>query len=162
MEIPLLEPFDIDHLEPVTVEVTLRLPRITNADTREAAQQFSRVLASAGAYDIYEQPADLACILSRCLFAVADELLQNPRNLLSLFCRPQYEPWFERRCDLLAPSAAGAALNRAAIASTLDCWQIDDANRQLLKSATIILAVGSLGTIGRLPMQVQPETQAMN
>ncbi|MAT70841.1 MAG: hypothetical protein CMJ58_15105 [Planctomycetaceae bacterium] len=162
MEIPPLEPFDIDHLEPVTVEVTLRLPRLTDADSRAAAQQFSGVLAAAGSWNIYEQPAELASFLSHCLLAVADELLEDPRSLLSLFCGPQYEPWFERRCDLLAPSGAGAALNRAAIANTLDRWKIDDANQHLLKSAAIVMAIASLATIGRLPLQEQPDLQAMN
>ncbi|MAT67912.1 MAG: hypothetical protein CMJ58_00130 [Planctomycetaceae bacterium] len=162
MEISPLDSFDVDHLEPTAIEVVLHLPRLSREDMRESTWLFSRVLATASCYASVQQPAALAEILCRCLLAAADELIHRPESLLGHFRGPQHEPWFQRQCEILAPSLPGAEMNRNAISRMFDEWEIDDVNRQLIKSAAIVLAVGSLVTTGRLPLQQQPDKWAMN
>lgn len=162
MQIPPMPAFDIDALEPVTIETTLRLPSVSTKDVRAATQSFSSALAHVGGCDAHREPDLLVELLMRSLLMVSHELLVKPVEVLSPFDHSRFRPWFERRCEVLVPSARGAAENQQELVEFLSSWRADLAVRETLKTSAVLIAVGSLSTIGRLPIQEAPEPSQMD
>ena len=160
MEIPPLHGFDIDHLDPITIETTLTLPRISETEVRESTRLFSAVLANHAGGNAWREPQRLVEFLSRCLLSASFELVRNPSGVLACFRSRDGLPWFERECELVTPSDSGARENRHLIAKQLDDWGLESEQRDLIRSATLVIAVGSLGNIGRLPMQAYEPSEA--
>ena len=157
MQIPPMSDFEIDSLEPVAVEVTLRLPSIRQEDVRAATLSFSSALARVGDCGAHREPQLFAELLTRCLFVVSHRLVEQPIQVLSLFSDGRFDPWRERRCEILVPSARGAAENQQTLVEFLSSWCSDAADREVLQTSAALIAIGSLSNSGRMPLHEAPE-----
>lgn len=162
MPIPPIPTFDIDSLEPFTVETTLQLPRLSNEDVRAATHTFSVAVANISECDAHRDPKLFAELFVRCLLMVSYELIETPEAILAQFRDERFDPWLEHRCKVLVPSARGAGENRRAVAEFLSSWSAGPVSLSTLKTSAVLIAVGSLVAIGRLPVQEAPEPMQMN
>lgn len=161
MQIPPTSDFEIEALEPVTVEVTLRLPSIRQVDVRSATHSFSSALARFGDCDAHREPNLFAELLMRYLLVVSYELLENPAEVLSVFNCGRFHPWFERRCEVLVPSDRGAFDNLQTLVDFLSSWCSDTAYWEVLRTSATLIAIGSLSKFGRLPLHEASELSRM-
>ncbi|QDV73670.1 hypothetical protein [Botrimarina mediterranea] len=152
MQTPLPQPFDISNLEPVLLQATLKLPSLSPADVRAGSHLFSSALADGGYCDARRNPAVLTELLTRCLLAVSTELLEQPDRVLACFDTDRFGPRSERSCDLLVASGAGATKNAFWIERRVRRWKMSDECWAAVRAGIVTMAVGSLVTIGRLPL----------
>ena len=122
MDIPPLEPFDIDHLDPVTVEIVLRLPRLSRVDTRDATRLFSRALATTNSPHIHQTPGALSGRLGRSVKGTHSGR-RGSRSLREQLPRAAFLLAFARRRHLLPQG------------SSLDCFR-DSRHRPLACSSS--------------------------
>lgn len=152
MELPPLEPLDIKSLDPIYHELTLSLPAITTEGVSAAFRGFSSKITEVCCKTAYDDPRLFVDIVGRAMLSVSSKIIAEPQSVFGPLRSPEYRPWTERHVTLLAPSAEKASSNDAIVLGQLRELGATDEDIKLLFWMATTAVVGSLATIGRLPM----------
>lgn len=164
MIVPPIHAIDLEELaaDAATRTLVLRLPKMTEADVQHQGRYVAHLLQASPQSDPSANPQLVCEVLARSLIQVGHELGTAPQSVLQRLDPNGELPRRPKRCRLMTLSSEGAAENTGAIAEAFNAMGLDELTRASLLFSVAFIAVGSLVTLGRLPLQEVPEQANWN
>ena len=148
MELSPQEPFDIESLDAVRLDLTLDLPSIPVEDVSIAIRGLNGLLDEFSGTTAVLSPKLFTEVLCRAMLAVSREILEEPEAVFRVLRVTKYRPWKRRRVSLLAPSARQSPRNHAALLEQLrELGADDEAIDRLFLMATIRIRRQAMETL---------------